>query len=122
MTILVDEATRNVSVTEGEAVPICAWTIGRADFTISASLQPLTVPGSALADDDFATEIQQLHFPASSAEPQCASIQTTDNSILERNEEFLVQLALIEGQNSKISLGAQTTANVTINDDDCECL
>ena len=120
VSIVVDESSRNMSVTEGETASVCARTIGRADFVISASFQPLTVPGSAMADDDFATEAHQLSFPPNSAEPQCVSVEATDNNVLERNEEFWVMLALTQGQNSKISLGAQTTANVTIIDDDCE--
>lgn len=120
VTIVVDETSRNMSVTEGETISVCARTMGRADFVISASLQPLTVPGSAMADEDFAMESQQLSFPPNSAEPQCVSVEATDNNVLERSKEFTVVLVLTEGQNSKIMLGAQTTASITIIDNDCE--
>jgi hypothetical protein len=82
----------------------------------------MAISGSALANEDFSMDMQQLSFPPNSAEPQCAGIQTTENSVLERPEEFWVLLGLTEGQNSRISLGTEISANVTINDDDCEFL
>lgn len=119
VTVLVDEASRNVSVSEGEAVSICARTLGRADFVISASFQTYAIPGSALAED-FSMAPQQFNFPANSAALQCVSVQTTDNSIVERDEQFWVQLAIAGSDNDKVSLGTHVSVNVTINDNDCE--
>lgn len=120
VTVVVDEASSNVFASEGDAVHLCARMMGRADFVVSASFQPYAIPGSALAGDDFAMDPQELQFPANSADQQCVDIQTADDSVVEGPEEFGVRLEINGNENPKISLGARTSVNITISDNDCE--
>lgn len=94
--------------------------MGRADFVVSASFQPYVLPRSAVANEDFAMEPQEIQFPANSADRQCINIQTTDNSVVEGPEEFGVELVLTGSEDPRISLGPNTSLNITINDNDCE--
>lgn len=119
MTVLVDDASRNISVTEGESVRICAQMLGRADFPISASFQPQALPGSAEGDVDFSTTEQPLDFPALSTQ-ECVTIHTIDDSIVEGGEEFLVELAIAGHHDTRVQLGASSIVTVTIVDNDCE--
>lgn len=120
VTVLVDEASRNTSAIEGQDAHICARMLGRADFVISGSFQTLVVPDSAQEGMDFVASLQNIMFPATSAEPQCVNIPTVDDSIVEGREEFKAELAIDEADNAKIILGAQSTATIAIEDDDCE--
>lgn len=117
--VLVDEASRNVSVTEGEAVRICARMLGRADFSIPASFQPQAIPDSAEGGVDFVTMQKQISFPAKTT-LQCVDILTIDNSIVERREEFEVELSITERSDMKVTLGSNSTVVVTIVDNDCK--
>lgn len=121
MTVLVDEDSRNVSVVEGQAVCVCTRTLGRADFIIRASFQPLVVSGSALPNEDFVTDLQQLQFPANSDALQCVDIQTTGNDVVEGREEFQVQLG-VESDNTGVTLGAAALASVSIIDNNCKSI
>lgn len=120
VTVVVDETSRDISVTEGDSVSLCARMMGRADFNVSASFQPYASPGSALAGEDFAMAPQELQFPANSADRQCVFVQTMENSIVEGTEQFWVRLTITGNGNPRISLGPHVSANVTIEDDDCE--
>ena len=120
VTIVVDEGSTSVSVTEGEAVRVCARMQGTADFVIPASFQPRPIADSALAGVDFATSEQLLEFPALSDDLQCVEIQSLDDTVVENEEMFEVQLATTEQPDGKITLGANTLVTVTIVDNDCE--
>lgn len=115
-----DEDSTSVSVTEGEAVRVCARMLGMADFAIPASFHPHPVADSALGGVDYVTAERSLEFPALSDELQCVDIQSLDDTVVETNEVFEVQLAIGERPDMKIALGARSTVTVTIVDNDCE--
>ena len=120
VSIVVDEAFRNVTVTEGGAVRICARILGRADFIIPASFQPSVLPASASVGQDFSNDALHFQFPANSAALQCIEVQTVDDNVVEGSEAFQVHLAMAESRNAKVALGLHVTAHVTIIDNDCE--
>ena len=122
MTIFVDSESTSVSVTEGEAVRVCARLQGAADFDIPASFHTRPIAESALAGVDYATSEQLLEFPAMSEQLQCVEVQSLDDAVVERNEAFEVQLAIAERPDMKIALGTSSTVTVTIVDNDCEFL
>lgn len=108
-------------MTEGEAVRVCAQTIGRADFVIPASFEPhAALPESAQPGEDFPTNLYTFELPASSAAIQCVEVQATDDNVVERSEVFQVLLAIGDTGNSRVALGDDTTATITITDNDCE--
>lgn len=115
-----DEASRNVSVAEGEAVRVCARMLGTADFTIHASLRPRALPDSAEAGMDFLVSEQDLSFPPDESPLQCVLIPTQDDQVVETEEEFQVELLLPERDDGKIRHGNATTVLIRIIDDDCE--
>ena len=90
-----------------------------ADFPIPASFLPHAFNNSAEADVDFRTTEQALNFPALSAELQCVNVLTIEDNVVERGEEFWVELTLPEVENSKIALGSSEVL-VSIVDDDCK--
>lgn len=114
-----DEAYRNISVTEGETVSVCAHMLGMADFVIPASFRPYSVNDSAEGDVDFVTAEQQFHFPAHNVALQCVDVHTVDDDVVEREEEFEVELIIPEQDNMKIALG-NSVVFVRIVDNDCE--
>ena len=117
-----DEASLNVTVTEGESIRVCARMLGQANFPVSGSFQPVPVLDSAQAID-FSTTAQHFSFPANSTGVQCVNIHTTEDSIVERPENFEVELSITGlEQETRVSLGENSTLRVTIVDNDCEQL
>ena len=109
----------NLTVFEGESILICVKMLGIADFIIHALLRPVGISGSAQGGVDFIAAEQLVEFPAFSSEHQCVLVQTIDDSTAESDEQFYVELALVE-ENSKISLGTNQSVSITIVDNDCK--
>ena len=107
------------AVTEGSSVQVCARLQGRADFGIRAVLRPVGVAGSAKADLDFAGGNYTVVFPALSTEHQCVSISSLEDSIVEREEGFRVEL-LLQQSDPRVLLGPRQSVNISIVDDDGE--
>ena len=119
VTVVVDEASISVSVTEGESVRVCARMLGTADFPIQASFRPRPIADSAIAGVDFDGSEQLLEFPALSTELQCMEVRSLDDTIVERAEQFEVQLN-VEHPDTRVALGNSSTVTITIIDNDCE--
>lgn len=92
--------------------------LGRADFAINATVRPVAVLGSAQGGVDFAGAELAVQFPAFNSEHLCVHIQTLDDSAVEREEMFQVELTLVE-ESSRVTLGANHSINITIVDNDC---
>lgn len=120
MTLFVDSDSVSVSVTEGESGRVCARLLGVADFDIPATFHTRPIADSAIAGTDYMTSEQSLVFPAMTEQLQCVEVQSLDDSVVERNEPFEVELVIAEQPDMKIALGASTTITVTILDNDCE--
>ena len=120
MTIIIDEASRNPRVTEGEAIHVCARMIGRADFVVNASFRPMPAAGSALVGVDYVGSEQEFQFPANGIVPICVEIPTLEDSIVEREEVFEVELTISQHEDMKIVLEENATLTATIVDNDCE--
>ncbi len=121
VTIIVGEGSTHVSVTEGEAVRVCARMLGMADFPISASFQPRPVADSAVGGVDYVSSEHLLVFPALSQGFQCVEVQSLEDMVVETDEVFEVELVTASHPlNSKIALGGSSTVTVTILDNDCE--
>ncbi len=105
-------------MTEGEEVQICARMLNRANFPVTASFQTL-VTESARDIFDFVSVEQEIEFPPKTIGPQCVTIQTVEDSTVERAEIFEVRLSVPEEMS--VTPGENmTTATVTIMDNDCE--
>lgn len=111
------EEPQNMTVTEGEDAVVCARLVGRANFAIGAVLRPVGVAGSAQEGVDFTGSDHSVEFPPLSTERQCVRVQTLEDRIVEREEDFEVELRLV-GDNSRVSLGSMDSVNITIIDND----
>lgn len=100
-------------------VRVCATLDGEADFDVNAQLQ--SFPVSALASDDYVTNIFTITFPARSTGVQCADFTIIDDDILENPEEFVVELRVI-ASTSQVRASANRTMTVVISDNDCKYL
>ena len=106
-----------VLMNEGDGVArVCARMIGMADFPIHAVFT--TDDDSAESPIDFNNTLRQIMFPAHSNSPQCAEILVTDDGIVEFRETFSVTLSA-STHHSKVIIGENNIAVVTIEDNDC---
>ena len=106
-----------VLVNEGDGVArVCARMIGMADFPIRAVFT--TTDDSAQSPSDFNNSPRGIEFPAHSDSPQCAEIPLNDDNIVEFRETFSVIL-LAGTHHSRVRIGENNTAVVTIEDNDC---
>ena len=102
---------------EGDRVArVCARMIGMADFPIRAVFT--TNDDSAESPIDFNNSPRQIEFPAHSNSPQCAEIPLVDDRIVEFRETFGVTLSA-STHHSRVIIGENNTAVVTIEDNDC---
>ena len=107
-----------VLVNEGDGVArVCARMIGMADFPIRARFT--TADDSAQSPDDFNNSPHQIEFPVRSNSPQCADIPLIDDNIVEFRESFDVILSTVTSR-SRVRIGENSTASVTIEDNDCK--
>lgn len=119
VTVLVDQVSSNISVTEGDAASLCARILGTADFPISAYFLPHAINDSAVGGVDFETAERLLSFPAHSTGLQCVDLPTVEDSVVERGEELWAELVLPEQASPEVALGS-SVVSLTILDDDCE--
>lgn len=106
-----------VFVNEGDGVArVCARMIGTADFPIRAMFT--TTDDSAHSPADFNNSPRQIEFPAHSTSPQCAEMPIIDDDIVEFRETFGVMLSAVT-RHSRVRVGENNTADVTIEDNDC---
>lgn len=117
VTVMLD--SQNLTVIEGESVHVCAKLLGRADFPISISFQPTSsLNNTAQETADYDSTEKSVEFPAHSSQRQCVDIQITDNDLVEREETFEVVLTLREVADERVRLAPNSSATVTITDDD----
>ena len=116
LTILEDDATiqfasATTSVTEGSNALL---TVTRTGGTVSAAtVSYLTISGTATGGSDYTSKAGTLTF-AAGVISQTITIATTSDTAVESAKSFTVVLSTPAGA----TLGAPTTATVTINDND----
>ena len=116
LTILEDDATiqfasATTSVTEGSNALL---TVTRTGGTVSAAtVSYLTISGTATGGSDYTSKAGTLTF-AAGVISQTITIATTSDTAVESAKAFTVVLSTPAGA----TLGATTTATVTINDND----
>ena len=115
--VTLEVAEPEVLVNEGDGVArVCARMIGMADFPIRATFT--TDDDSAESPIDFDNSPRHIMFPAHSNTPQCVEIPLVDDGIVEFRETFDVTLTA-SAHYSRVRIGENNTAVVTIEDNDC---